>query len=356
MGALGNAIELLGVNREPLRYGMVSEPKPGVLVDRLGRVHHSLRISVTDACNIRCRYCMPEKIKGFMPQDQLLSFASIATIARILAGCGVNKVRLTGGEPLMRPGLVKLVQLLAGVPGLQQIAMTTNGMMLTDSISALAAAGLTHINISLDTLREETFRRLSRREGLDRVLAGIDAAVASGLPVRLNTVVLRDINLDDCVPLVRFALERGVTIRFIEFMPLDADRAWSEGQVITGRELREHLEREVGPLIECERIDPSQPSRDYRWVDGSGAVGFIDPVSAPFCGSCNRLRLTADGKFRNCLFGREEWDVRALIDRGSTDAEILDLACRCIEAKHASHGISEVGFEPPQRAMYQIGG
>jgi cyclic pyranopterin phosphate synthase len=299
---------------------------------------------------------MPESVKGFMPKNQLMSFEDIERVVRALAHAGIKKVRLTGGEPLMRSGLPDLVRRLSGIRGLEQIAITTNGMMLQEAMKDLQVSGLTHVNISLDTLREEAFQRMSRRNGLDRVLAGIEAAVASGLPVRLNAVVLRDVNLDDCVPLVRFAVSKGITIRFIEFMPLDADRSWSESQVVPGSELRKRLEEEMGPMQEKTGTDRSQPSRDYVFLQCQGSVGFIDPVSQPFCGSCNRLRLTADGKFRNCLFGREDWDIMSLLRQGATNDELLQVASRCIEAKHLSHGISEDGFVQPTRAMYQIGG
>lgn len=299
---------------------------------------------------------MPEQVKGFMPQDRLMTFPDIERVVRALVLVGVRKVRLTGGEPLMRPGLPDLIKSLSRIEGLEQIAMTTNGMMLRDTMADLKAAGLTHVNVSLDTLREEAFRRISRRDGLDRILEGIDAAVASGLPVRLNAVVLRDVNLDDCVPLVQFAVSKGITIRFIEFMPLDADRSWSQSQVVSGRELKNRLERELGPMQERTGTEPSQPSRDYVFLHGGGCVGFIDPVSDPFCANCNRLRLTADGKFRNCLFGREEWDILPLLRQDALDTQLLEVASRCVEAKHPSHGISEDGFEPPARAMYQIGG
>jgi len=344
------------VNREPIRNRVTTESQPAQLVDRFGRFHSSLRLSVTDACNIRCRYCMPERVKGFMSNDQLVSFEGIERVVRALVHVGIRKVRLTGGEPLMRPGLTELVRRLSAVSGLDQIALTTNGMLLAEAMHELVKSGLTHINISLDTLREEAFHRLSRRHGLDKVLSGIAAAIESGIPVRLNAVLLRDMNFDDCIPLVEFAIRRGITIRFIEFMPLDADRAWSQAQVVTGRELRERLESQMGSMRKCEATDPSQPSQDYELPSGKGRVGFIDPVSDPFCGSCNRLRLTADGKFRNCLFGREEWDVTPLLCAGASESEIIELARRCIDAKFASHGISDSGFEPPHRAMYQIGG
>ncbi len=326
------------------------------LMDAFQRVHESLRISVTDACNIRCRYCMPEKVLGFLPQHRLLTYESITRIVSILARAGVRKVRLTGGEPLMRSNLEKLVEQLARVPGLQQIAMTTNGMLLADKVASLEAAGLTHVNISLDTLRESAFRAMSRREGLDQVLAGIDAAMASRLNVRLNALVLREINLQDCIPLVEFARERNLFIRFIEFMPLDADRQWSQEQVVNGSELRQYLETHFGPLAPIVRTDPAQPASDFRFQNGEGGVGFIDPVSKPFCQSCNRIRLTADGKLRNCLFGREEWDLKAACESNASDQQIYEIASKCIKSKYAAHGISSSDFQPPERAMYQIGG
>jgi len=335
------------------QYQMASLPP---LVDRFGRVHESLRVSVTDACNIRCRYCMPEIVNGFLPQNRLLSFEAITRIVSVMVRSGVRKVRLTGGEPLMRPNLERLVDKLAEIGGLQQIAMTTNGMLLADKMAALESAGLTHVNISLDTLREEAFQEISRRDGLDQVLSGIDAAVASKLQVRLNALVLRDINLRDCIPLVDFARSRNLFIRFIEFMPLDADRQWSQDQVVRGSELKNTLEAHFGPLGSKKREDPSQPSTDFGFADGRGGIGFIDPVSQPFCRSCNRVRLTADGKLRNCLFGREEWELKNLCDSNASDEQIHAVIAECIRNKHAAHGISEADFLPPERAMYQIGG
>lgn len=326
------------------------------LIDPFGRVHESLRISVTDACNIRCRYCMPETVLGFLPQHRLLQYSSIVRIVSILARAGVSKIRLTGGEPLMRPHLEQLVAQLADISGLQQIAMTTNAMMLADKVASLQDAGLTHVNISLDTLRESAFKQISRRDGLDQVLAGIDAAVASRLKVRLNALVLREINLQDCIPLVDFARDRNLFIRFIEFMPLDADRQWTQEQVVNGSELRKHLESHFGPLAAIPRSDPAQPSSDFGFTDGRGGVGFIDPVSKPFCQSCNRIRLTADGKLRNCLFGREEWDLKAASESNTTDEQIYGIIADCIKNKYASHGISTSDFQQPERAMYQIGG
>lgn len=299
---------------------------------------------------------MPEKVNGFLPTERLLEFDAIVRIVSVLGRAGIDKVRLTGGEPLMRPELPRLVGMLSRIPELRQLALTTNGMMLAESIGALVDSGLTHVNISLDTLREPAFRQISRRDGLDRVLQGIEAAIKSPIRVRLNALVMRGINLEDVIPLVRFAKDKGVVIRFIEFMPLDADRAWSESQVVSGQELRQMVEQEFGMLKRCPSADPSQPSRDFQFADGSGGIGFIDPVSEPFCKDCNRLRLTADGKFRNCLFGRQEWDVRGPIMLGASDADLYKIASDCVQAKFASHGISDSGFSPPERAMYQIGG
>jgi cyclic pyranopterin phosphate synthase len=331
------------------------EPLPP-LIDSFGRVHESLRVSVTDACNIRCRYCMPETVASFLPQHRLLSFDSIARVVSVLARSGIRKVRLTGGEPLMRPNLERLVDKLAKIQGLAQIAMTTNAMLLSDRVSALESAGLTHINISLDTLREAAFKRISRRDGLDAVLRGIESAVATKLVVRLNALLMRDINLQDCIPLVEFARTKNLFIRFIEFMPLDADRQWSQDQVVSGTELRSVLESHFGSLTSIGRSDPAQPSSDFGFQDGRGGVGFIDPVSQPFCQSCNRVRLTADGKLRNCLFSQEEWDLKAACESNASDHEIYSIATACIRKKYASHGISESNFKQPERAMYQIGG
>lgn len=259
----------------------------------------------------------------------------------------------------MRPNLDRLVQQLRCVPELTQIAMTTNGMMLSDQIDALVQAGLTHVNVSLDTLREPAFRVISRRDGLSKVLEGIEAAVQSSLKVRINALVLRGINLEDCIPLVHYARNLGVVIRFIEFMPLDASRNWTGEQVVTGEELRRVVEQEFGPLVPVSNTEPSQPARDYLFKDRIGGIGFIDPVSKPFCSECNRLRLTADGKFRNCLFGQEEWNVKNLLETDSENDKataIYHLVRACVLEKHASHGISQTGFQPPERAMYQIGG
>ncbi|QDU90138.1 Cyclic pyranopterin monophosphate synthase [Pirellulimonas nuda] len=341
----------------PTAEGGVMDPKAQPLIDRFGRAHASLRISVTDRCNIRCRYCMPGGAIRFLPKAELLSFEEIARVAGVLAGLGVTRLRLTGGEPLVRSGLARLVAMLAATPGVEDLALTTNGMLLDDQAEALRDAGLRRLNISLDTLREATFQELTRREGLDRVLAGIAAAQRAGFSaIRLNALAIRGLNEDEIVPLGRFAIERGLELRFIEYMPLDADGAWARADVLTGAEVRAKLEEAFGPLEAAPRHDASQPATDYCFARGGGRIGFINPVSEPFCGACDRLRLTAEGQLRNCLFSTEEWNVRDLLRSAADDAAIAQLARECVDAKHAGHGIDSPEFLKPARAMYQIGG
>jgi len=270
---------------------------------------------------------------------------------------GVNKLRVTGGEPLVRAELPRLIEMLAAVPCIRDIALTTNGILLAGQAQALKDAGLGRLNISLDGLSEQTFRRISRREGLDRVLDGIFAAKRAGFEkIRLNAVAIRGITEVEVVPLGRFARQHRMEMRFIEFMPLDAENNWQTEQVLSGKEIREILEAEFGPLIPLARDDPSQTAVDYQFADGIGRMGFIDPVTQPFCGNCNRLRITAEGKIRNCLFSTEEWDVRELLRGGRTDDQIAETVRRAVHAKKSGHGIDTDDFIKPDRAMYQIGG
>jgi GTP 3',8-cyclase len=328
------------------------------LVDRFGRVHTALRISVTDRCNIRCQYCMPDTVMRFLPQNHLLSFEAIERFVRIVAAAGVNKLRITGGEPLLRPKLEELIERIAHVPGVDDLALTTNGMLLRNQVANLVNSGLKRINISLDTLNEFTFETIARRKGLQSVLDGIEATRSfPQLRVRLNALILKHINQSDIIPLVHFALGLGMPIRFIEFMPLDAERKWDGSQMLNGAEIRKLIEHEFGPLRPKAVTDPAQPAQDFETVDGKATIGFINSVSSPFCSQCNRIRLTADGKIQNCLFGREDWSVAELLrDPQCSDAEILTRVRDAVANKHAAHGISQPGFEPPQRAMYQIGG
>lgn len=327
------------------------------LIDTFGRLHTNLRISVTDRCNIRCQYCMPTGEVTFLPRAELLTFEEIARFVAALAPAGVERVRLTGGEPLLRTDLARLVGMLAAVTGVRDLALTTNGMLLTEHAAKLRAAGLRRLNISLDTLDPDSFVQISRRPGLSRVLAGIDAALDAGFQrVRLNTVLVRGLNEVEVVPLVAFAVERGIELRFIETMPLDAAGAWRRDGVVPGVEVRARVEEAFGPLSPLDRSDPSQPAIDFALPQGQGTIGFINPVTEPFCGDCNRLRLTAEGQVRNCLFSTEEWDARGLLRSGASDADLLRLVRVCIGQKRAGHGIDDPQFLRPARAMYQIGG
>ncbi|MEZ6108956.1 MAG: GTP 3',8-cyclase MoaA [Pirellulaceae bacterium] len=327
------------------------------LVDRWGRVHRSLRLSVTDRCNIRCFYCMPNEAIPFQPREQLLTFEEITRAVRVAAGLGVEKLRLTGGEPLVRQDLSHLVEMLKGIPGIREVALTTNGILLVEHAEALMRAGLDRINISLDTLDEPTFQTITRRSGLHRVLEGIQAAREVGFQgTRLNAVAIAGMIERDAATLVRYAHEHGMAMRFIEFMPLDAQQDWTKQQVVSGERLRELLSAEFGPLEPIPRPDPAQPSRDWKSASTGGVIGFIEPVSRPFCESCNRLRLTAEGQLRNCLFSIEEWDLRALLRSEADDHAIRSLMLDCVRAKRAAHGIDTPDFQRPERAMYQIGG
>jgi cyclic pyranopterin phosphate synthase len=327
------------------------------LVDSLGRVHTNLRISVTDRCNIRCFYCMPEENVRFLPRKDILRFEEMVRFVRVVARMGVNKLRLTGGEPLVRSELHELVRQLVAIPGIQDVALTTNAILLEEQAQALKDAGLSRINISLDALSEETFRRIARRDGLDRVLAGIHAAKRVGFKkIRLNAVAIKGITEPEVVPLTNFAREHGMEMRFIEFMPLDAEQQWQHDQVLPGEEIRRLIEEAIGPLEAAERPDPSQPATDFNFADGGGSVGFINPVTQPFCEDCNRLRITAEGKVRNCLFSTVEWDARALLRGGGSDEELAELVRECVRAKKPGHGIDSADFVKPERAMYQIGG
>lgn len=299
---------------------------------------------------------MPEENVRFKPRSEILTFEEIVRFVRVVAAMGVNKIRLTGGEPLVRADLPALVERIANIHGIEDLALTTNGILLADQAMRLKEAGLKRLNISLDTLTEATFQRISRREGLDRVLAGIAAAKAAGFDnIRLNAVAIRGITEPEIVPLTQFALAGEMQLRFIEYMPLDADEHWEHSQVLAGEQIRQAIEEAIGPLAPVMRDDPSQPATDYEFASGQ-RVGFIAPVSEPFCESCNRLRLTAEGHVRNCLFSNTEWDARAILRGGGRDQELAQLVRDCVLAKKPGHGIDSPDFLRPNRAMYQIGG
>ena len=335
----------------------MNQPSSSPLVDSFGRIHTNLRISVTDRCNIRCFYCMPEHNVQFKPRSELLTFEEIGRFVRIAAHAGIRRIRLTGGEPLVRNSLDQLIAQLKSLAGIQEIALTTNGMLLSDQAESLCRAGLDRLNISLDTLKEETFFRISRRKGLEQVLQGI--AVAKSLPfkkIRLNAIAIANLTETEVLPLASFSREQQLELRFIEFMPLDAEGNWTDTRVLSGREIRKTIESEFGPLVAVDRSDPSQPSTDFQYADGRSRVGFINPVTEPFCGDCNRLRLTAEGQIRNCLFSTTEFDARKLLRNGDADEAIDRLLRECVAAKKAGHGIDSEQFVKPDRAMYQIGG
>jgi GTP 3',8-cyclase len=323
------------------------------LVDPFGRTVRDLRISVTDRCNFRCQYCMPAEGMKWLPREDILSFEEIERFARIcIERFGFDGIRLTGGEPLVRAHLPQLVERLAklGV----DVALTTNGATLKLHAQALADAGLKRINISIDSLQAERFLELTRRDELDRVLDGIDAALAAGLhPVKLNAVMMRGINDDEVVDFATFGRERGLAVRFIEFMPLDAEGRWSKELVVPADEIIESVNA-VYPLEPIVR--GTEPAERFRYLDGKGDIGVIASVTKPFCGNCDRVRITAEGQFRTCLFAVEEFDMRKLLRGGASDDELAAAIEAAVGTKWAGHAIGQVNFIRPARSMSQIGG
>jgi GTP 3',8-cyclase len=325
------------------------------LVDSFGRSHNNLRLSVTDRCNLRCTYCMPEEVT-FLDRGELLSFEEMREFVRVAAGLGVDKVRLTGGEPLLRRGLPDLVRMLMQVPGVRDLGLTTNGVLLADQAKPLFDAGLRRLNVSLDTLDRGRFQQLARRDALADVLAGIDAARAAGFErIKVNAVVLRGVNDVDVVPLARFARDRSLEMRYIEYMPIGGE-AWERDKVVFAHEILDAIDREIGPLAPADDYDPRAPAMDFRYADGGGRVGIIAPVSRPFCRRCNRLRLTAEGKLRNCLFALDELDARPLLRPATDDAGLAAMIRRSVAAKGEGHEINSARFVKPERTMHAIGG
>jgi cyclic pyranopterin phosphate synthase len=328
-----------------------------LLVDRFARRIESLRISVTDRCNFRCVYCIPGEDIEWLPRAELLSLEEMARLARIAVGAGVRRLRITGGEPLLRKNLPSLVAELAVIPGLEDLALTTNGTELPRLAQPLAEAGLRRVNVSLDSLDDATFAKLAQRDALDAVLAGLDAAEAAGLtPISINCVAIRGVNDGEVVDFAKLARERGCEVRFIEFMPLEHGQRWGPDALVPGAELRARVEA-VFPLAPSPDQDPHAPSRDWVFADGApGTLGFIDSVTAPFCASCNRIRLTADGKLRTCLFSLREHDLRGALRAGASDAELELLLRAAVGAKELKHHITDGLFVKPERSMSQIGG
>ncbi len=328
------------------------------LIDTFGRTHDNLRISVTDRCNIRCFYCMPEEGVRFLPKPEILTFEEIIRFVEAAVPLGIRKLRITGGEPLVRRDLERLIAKLAAVPGVEDLALTTNGVLLAQQAETLYAAGLRRLNVHLDTLDRGRFRTITRRDDLPRVLEGIEAAQRAGFrSIKINAVAVKGLVEGDIVPLARYGLDRDIEIRFIEFMPLDAQGLWQRDRVLFASDIVEILEREFGPLEEIRDTDPRAPATEYRFANGAGRVGFIASVSRPFCLNCNRVRLTSDGKLRYCLFAIEETDVKALLRSGATDEAIQEVIRANVWAKWRGHEINNATqFVAPPRPMYSIGG
>lgn len=327
---------------------------PEPLVDGFGRVHRDLRLSITDRCNLRCTYCMPAEGLPGQPREELLTFAEIRRVASLLvARFGLESVRITGGEPTVRARLPVLVRSLADLG--VDLALTTNGVTLAAVATDLARAGLGRINVSLDSLRADRFAEIARRDELSKVLAGIDAAVAAGLsPVKVNFVVMRGVNDDELVEVARYGRGRGVVVRFIEFMPLDAQGAWRREDVVSAEEIVTRIDSAY-PLEEAPGRG-SAPAERWRYRDGAGEIGVIPSVTRAFCESCDRIRLTADGQLRTCLFAHDDHDLRGPLRSGATDEELARIVVAAVGEKWAGHQIGRVQFIRPARSMSQIGG
>jgi GTP 3',8-cyclase len=326
------------------------------LVDGWGREIKSLRVSVTDRCNFRCKYCMPAEGLDWLPREEVLSFEEIARIVRVLAAMGVDEIRLTGGEPLVRRDVPTLVEMLAATPGVEDLSLTTNGILLDRLAGPLVAAGLRRINVSLDSLSHTRFAEITRRDALDRVLAGLEEAerYPELRPIKVNCVAIRGFTEEEVPALAELARRKPYVVRFIEFMPLDADEAWRQDEVLTGGEIRALIE-ERWPLVEV-AAKASSTARRFRFADGAGEIGFVNPVSEPFCSSCDRIRLTADGHLRTCLFSRREWDLKEPLRTGASDDELEALLRWAVRHKELKHRINEPGFVRASRSMSQIGG
>jgi cyclic pyranopterin phosphate synthase len=326
------------------------------LFDGHGRRISDLRVSVTDRCNFRCQYCMPAEGLPWLERDEILRFEEIERVVRVLCEMGIEDVRLTGGEPLVRRDFPVLVSMLAGVPGLVDLSLTTNGYLLERDADALVAAGINRVNVSIDSLQRDRFFAMTRRDSLPQVLRGLHAIARHPevQPIKVNAVALRGFTEEEALPFAEFARSHDFQVRFIEFMPLDGDHAWTPDAVLTGDELRRIIDA-VHPLEELPR-EPSATARVYRFEDGVGEIGFINPVSEPFCGDCNRIRLTSDGKLRTCLFSLHETDLRAPLREGAGDDELEETVRNAVWRKELKHHVNEPGFRQPIRTMSAIGG
>jgi cyclic pyranopterin phosphate synthase len=328
-----------------------------VLKDSFGRVVNNLRISVTDRCNFRCKYCMPARGMVWLEKDKILSFEEIARLAKIFSGLGVSKIRLTGGEPLMRKELHVLVGMLAGIENIRDISITTNGYFLEEQARALSDTGLRRINVSLDSLRSDSFAEITRRSYYEKVLRGIAEAARTGLnPIKINVVLIRGFNDGEILDFAQLARKSNFIIRFIEYMPIGSGDDWNIEQVVTEDEIIRTIEHGLGMRLVPRNLRESQPADSYVFEDGEGEIGFISSVSSPFCEHCNRVRITSDGKLRTCLFSLSETDLRKMLREGSSDSEISDVIIDAVLRKERGHLINKPGFVKPSRTMSQIGG
>ncbi|MFZ0386463.1 MAG: GTP 3',8-cyclase MoaA [Solirubrobacteraceae bacterium] len=327
-----------------------------LLRDGHGRVIGDLRVSVTDRCNFRCQYCMPAEGLPWLERAEILRFEEITRLVSIFASMGVGEVRLTGGEPLVRREFPTLVSMLREVPDLHELSVTTNGFLLGRDAEALVRAGVDRFNVSVDSLQRDRFYELTRRDALDQVLAGLEhlGSFPEAHPIKINAVAIRGFTEEEVLPFARLARETPYEVRFIEFMPLDADRTWTPGQVLTGAEIRTAIDA-VYPL-EPEPREPNATARVYRFADGHGRIGFINPVSEPFCADCNRVRLTADGRLRTCLFSLNETDLREPLRDGASDLDVEQIIRDAVWRKELKHHVGEPGFIQPARSMSAIGG
>ena len=331
-----------------------------MLIDTFGRSHRDLRVSLTDRCNLRCTYCMPNDFADWIPGDHLLTTDELMTVLEVATEQGITGIRLTGGEPLLRPDIVDIVRRIKALPSAPKIALTTNGLRLPEMAQDLADAGLERVNVSLDTLNRERFKKLTYRDRFDDVIAGIDAAKAAGLlPVKINSVLMRGVNEDEALPLLHHSLANGWSLRFIEQMPLDAGGTWEKSSMVTAAEIFGLLSTQFDLTPVASR--GSAPAEEFLVNGGPATVGIIASVSKPFCASCDRLRLTADGQIRNCLFARDETDVRATLRNPQLSelerrTSIASLFQSSVLAKLPGHGINDPSFIQPDRPMSAIGG
>jgi cyclic pyranopterin phosphate synthase len=326
------------------------------LVDGHGRHISDLRVSVTDRCNFRCQYCMPADGLPWLERSQVLTFEEIERVVRLMVRMGIEDVRLTGGEPLVRREFPRLVSMLSPIEGLKDLSLTTNGYLLERDAAALVDAGISRVNVSIDSLQRDRFFHITRRDSLPQVLRGLDALAKHPEvhPIKVNAVAMRDFTEQEAIPFAEFARSTAFQVRFIEFMPLDADQAWTPDAVLTGEELRQIIHA-VYPIEELPR-EPSATARVFRFADGKGEIGFINPVSEPFCADCNRVRITAEGKLRTCLFSLHETDLREHLRSGASDAELERIIRDAVWRKELKHHVGEPGFRQPPRTMSAIGG